>query len=511
MDIELGFALFICWSDDEQEKFHRLGKFSNFNGKPFFLMFMDHTIQFEVNYTVFCEEISSNFTINVKTFDSSVMKVRQQTSYPVSCKDGSKVFIQNINDSSAPLYSYSTSRKDDEYAHALSVSGKINLHLYGELIGRTFIGFDLIDLHEEQPEVNTTSFSGKVFPVTVIRKLKIWDTLFRALIYFFMIFVTLAFGCKLDLDVVKENLKRPIAPGIGFLCQYLLMPMIAYAIAKLVTTYSLAVSLGIFLCGCCPGGGVSNIYTHLLDGDLSLSITMTTISTIAALGMLPLWVYTLGQQFIDESANVHIPYINIFTTLLILVIPIFVGIFIKYKLPKVKRFLMKVITPVTVVTITFLLSVGIYTNLYIFKLFNPRIIFAGCLLPYIGYILSGLACLIFRQEWTKTKTIAIETGIQNVGIAMLLMMVAFPPPDGELAAIAPIASGVMTPLPLFVITIIYMIYKRCNKHKYKEVSKENEDTTKRGDIALEVNGKEEKMNGHRKESHVDDQLLSSEA
>lgn len=43
-------------------------------------------------------------------------------------------------------------------------------------------------------------------------------------------------------------------------------------------------ALGIFISGVCPGGGVSNIYSHLLDGDLSLSITMTTISTIAALG-----------------------------------------------------------------------------------------------------------------------------------------------------------------------------------------------------------------------------------
>ena len=47
-----------------------------------------------------------------------------------------------------------------------------------------------------------------------------------------------------------------------------------------------AVSLGIFVAGCCPGGGQSNMYSYLLKGDLSLSITMTTISTIAALGKL---------------------------------------------------------------------------------------------------------------------------------------------------------------------------------------------------------------------------------
>ena len=63
------------------------------------------------------------------------------------------------------------------------------------------------------------------------------------------------------------------------------MFQIAYGIAKVVTSDPLA-SLGIFVAGICPGGGASNIYSYLLDGDLSLSITMTTISTILSLGKL---------------------------------------------------------------------------------------------------------------------------------------------------------------------------------------------------------------------------------
>ena len=58
---------------------------------------------------------------------------------------------------------------------------------------------------------------------------------------------------------------------------------IAFAVGKLVIEQS-TVSLGIFVAGCCPGGGGSNMYSYLLKGDLSLSITMTTISTVAALG-----------------------------------------------------------------------------------------------------------------------------------------------------------------------------------------------------------------------------------
>ena len=57
-------------------------------------------------------------------------------------------------------------------------------------------------------------------------------------------------------------------------------------LAKTLTLGDPAVSLGIFACGVCPGGGVSNMYSYLLDGDVSLSVTMTAISSLAALGEL---------------------------------------------------------------------------------------------------------------------------------------------------------------------------------------------------------------------------------
>jgi predicted Na+-dependent transporter len=230
---------------------------------------------------------------------------------------------------------------------------------------------------------------------------------------------------------------------------------------------------------------------------LFYSYFSATINTCLVTGMMPLWIYTLGRVFtdnLDGETKVNIPFFNIFTTLLILILPLLVGIFVKYKLPRLTKILMKIITPVTVLTIVVLISVGIYTNLFIFEFFEPKVILVGSLLPYCGYVLSGVICLILRQSWTKVKTIVIETGIQNQGIAILLMFTAFPPPDGEIAAVAPIASGVMTPLPLFVLTIIYLIYKRCNKEKYENVSKD--DVTKQDDVALSVqNGNKATLNG----------------
>ncbi len=124
----------------------------------------------------------------------------------------------------------------------------------------------------------------------------------------------------------------------------------------------------------------------------------------------------------------------------------------------------KVIKPVTIVTIVVLISVGIY------RLFKPTTILAGCMLPYIGYVVGGVVALICRQPWYRVKTIAIETGIQNVLVAYLILLTALPSPDGDLAAVGPAASACMTPLPLFAIAIGYTIYLKCTNQTYAQVA-----------------------------------------
>ncbi|XP_052063227.1 ileal sodium/bile acid cotransporter-like isoform X3 [Mytilus californianus] len=426
------------------------------------------------NYTVQCGDETLKYVIRAKADDAKMVNVKTNDVI-IDCRNRRLVLMPlvSLTNGSVVGPSYSVGDKVQKQKENYFVQGTHTLYTNSDLLGRTFITFNLYSYNDLELQHNITEDMVDVtkVPVIILRLMRPIDTAFRVIIYVFMIFVTLAFGAKLDLEVVKENIKRPLAPCIGLGCQFIIMPMLGYAIAKLVTADRPDVALGIFVAACCPGGGASNIYSYLLGGDLSLSITMTALSSIMALGMMPMWLYTLGQQFIDGTLQV--PFLDIFTTLLILIVPLFVGVFLQKKLPKITKVIIKVIRPVTVVCIILLLSVGIYSNLYIFKLFKPKIVLAGCLLPYFGYLLGGLISFIFRLPWERVKTVAIETGMQNTGIATILMMYAFPPPDGFIAAVAPIASAVMTPLPLFLITVPYLIYKRCNKDKYDSVPNEN--------------------------------------
>ncbi|CAH1780564.1 unnamed protein product [Owenia fusiformis] len=305
------------------------------------------------------------------------------------------------------------------------------------------------------------------FDISVVREVRILDTAFTVAINVLVIASYLSMGCKVEVPVIKEVLKKPIAPTIGFLSQYGFMPLIAFSVAKLLKIDN-NLALGFFAMGVAPGGGMSNVYTYLLDGDLSLSVTMTLISTLASLGMIPFWIYTLGRQFVDEDQGVGIPFANIMITLAIIVIPTLVGMFISYKKPKWAKLISKIIKPLFIFVIIFAFSVGIYANLYIFSFFTFKIILAGCLLPYCGFIIGGLMGLVSRQPRNRILTIAMETGIQNTGVPVLMMRFSLMNPDSDLALIGPIAATIFTPIPLWIAIVVYEVYKRCCKKDTKE-------------------------------------------
>lgn len=214
--------------------------------------------------------------------------------------------------------------------------------------------------------------------------------------------------------------------------------------------------------------------------------------------MLPFWLYTLGRVFIDDDLN--IPFEMVAVSLSVLILPLVGGIFLKQKFPKAADRLQKLLKPVIVIMALILIIVGVLANLYIFRLFKPSIIAAACLLPYVGYICGGVVAAIFRQPWKKIKTISIETGMQNTSIAYILLINSFPAPSGDIAAVAPVASAVMTPLPPFLVTVCYLSFqyfkkRRGNKaEKYKCNNDEEAVTTDGADETLmtEMTSTEEK-------------------
>lgn len=122
--------------------------------------------------------------------------------------------------------------------------------------------------------------------------------------------IMFSLGCSVELRKLWSHIRRPWGIAVGLLCQFGLMPLIAYLLA-LSFSLTTAQAIAVLIMGCCPGGASSNILTFWVDGDMDLSISMTTCSTVAALGMMPLCLYLYTLSWNYEKNYFTIPYQNI--------------------------------------------------------------------------------------------------------------------------------------------------------------------------------------------------------
>jgi sodium/bile acid cotransporter 3/5 len=282
--------------------------------------------------------------------------------------------------------------------------------------------------------------------------------IFIGVLTILVIIANLLMGCKLQLDVVWQVIKKPIAPLIGIMCQFVFMPLFSYGLARLIFTGRgmLIMGLGLFTTGCSPGGGASNFWTLLLDGNIDLSVTMTFLSTLCAIGTMPFWMFFLGQYFLSESAGeIVIPYKNIMISLTVLILPLLIGVAIRQFLPKAATVMLKALRPFLVLIILFICVFGTYANLYMLRLMSWQVLLASLVVPWAG-MLFGLGTAIFaRQERNNIVAIAVETGVQNTGIAIMLLKMSFGQPDADLSSVVPVVVAVFTPVPLLMALICH--------------------------------------------------------
>jgi sodium/bile acid cotransporter 3/5 len=247
------------------------------------------------------------------------------------------------------------------------------------------------------------------------------------------------FGCALDLGVMKEVLRRPVGPAIGFLSQFLFMPLCAFLLGYVFPSSSPEMRLGLFVTGTSPGGGASNIWTVMFGGNLDLSVTMTAVSTFSAFFMMPLWVFLLGEVIIADT-QIVIPYFKITTYGVMLVVPLLIGVSVRRCLPKVADFMVKVMRPVSFLLIIFILVCGVWSQFFMIKLITWQIALVGFALPWFGFGFGCLLSQLCKRERKDILAIAIETGIQNTGMSIFMLWFTLDHPAGDLAAVVPVVS-----------------------------------------------------------------------
>lgn len=226
--------------------------------------------------------------------------------------------------------------------------------------------------------------------------------------------IMFSMGLTLTTKDFKILAQRPLDICIGAAAQYLIMPFLAWGISQSLQLPD-AIALGLILVGCCPGGVSSNIMSYLCGGDVAFSVGMTTVSTLLSPVMTPLMV-----AFLASGTKITIEGLPMFVSIVeTVILPIAVGFFLNYVWGKKKAFqeLQKVMPGIAVLGLACVVG-GVISSQGANFFTSGVVIFAAVLLHNgLGYLLGYGAGKMTGMNTAKKRTISIEVGMQNAGLA----------------------------------------------------------------------------------------------
>ncbi|XP_029453314.1 sodium/bile acid cotransporter-like [Rhinatrema bivittatum] len=208
--------------------------------------------------------------------------------------------------------------------------------------------------------------------------------------------VMMSLGCTMEIPKIKAHFIKPKGVGIAVIAQYGIMPLTAFALANLFQLSPIE-SLAVLICGCCPGGNLSNILSLALKGDMNLSIVMTTCSTSLAFGMMPLLLYLYSMALDQGNIQNMVPYKGIFFSLIMTLVPCAIGIYLNEKRPQYSQYVIKFgMTIMIISSIAIMILSAIYIGSTIFSILSPALVGTAALMPWIGYLLGYTLSTMFK-------------------------------------------------------------------------------------------------------------------
>lgn len=231
--------------------------------------------------------------------------------------------------------------------------------------------------------------------------------------------VMFGMGLTLKPGDFKPVLMRPKDIIIGEFAQFIVMPLVAWILCRILDLPA-ELALGVILVGCCPGGTASNVICYLANGDIALSVAMTGVSTLLAPLVTPALVYLLA----GEEVNVDV--IGMFLSIVeVVIVPILLGFVANRYLG---RFTEKV-TPLLplVSTIAIALIIGIVVSHNSANILSCSLLVGVAVILHniLGLALGYLAGRMMGLPHSKRTAIAIEVGMQNSGLATSLAATHF--------------------------------------------------------------------------------------
>jgi bile acid transporter len=268
-----------------------------------------------------------------------------------------------------------------------------------------------------------------------------------------MMVIMLGMGASLTFRDFLIAFKKPKGVLVGILCQYGIMPFLGYLLAVLLGLPP-ALAVGLILMGCMPGGTTSNIFTYFSKGALALSIMMTSVSTLVAVAAVPSLI-AFYSKLAGVTGEFAIPASNVAQVLVVLLVPTIIGMILRKTNPNIGASIELIGSMLGVFVIIFLMVSWIPRNYQLLLTTPWYVFFASIGLGLIGMLLGYWLSRLLKQDSNRSRTISLETGIQNGPLAVLIVTLTFKDEMQQQVLLIPVLYSLFIVLTSSAITVWY--------------------------------------------------------
>ena len=261
--------------------------------------------------------------------------------------------------------------------------------------------------------------------------------------------IMLGLGLELTINDFKRVIQKPKDFTIGFVCQIILLPLIAFSLIKFLNT-PIEIAIGVMIIASAPGGVTSNVLTKFANGDVALSISLTAIISLISVISVPFIVFTSIKLLNYDSVSENLSILSIAVKMfLVVTLPVIIGMFIRKFAKNFIDAKVKLIQNISVILFIVALFGAIYQELdnveSYFAQAGKVTLILNILMMFLGYMMAKF----FASGVPQKKCIALETGLQNGTLAIFVATQLF----DETIFVIPSATYALI---MFVTSIIFV-------------------------------------------------------
>ena len=228
-------------------------------------------------------------------------------------------------------------------------------------------------------------------------------------------------GLELRPNDFKRVAKHPKAVFLALFCQLVILVSIAFVICKLLALPPL-LAVGVMLLAASPGGPTANLFSYLYKGDIALNITLTAINSVIAAFTLPFIVNLSIQHFINDGQQLGLQFSKVIQVFLIIIVPVCLGMLVRYFSPNVADKLHKPVRTFAVVFLILIIIGAVAKERNSILEYIMQVGLATSLFCIASLLIGYFIPRIFGISSTQARACAFEIGIHNSTLAMTIAL-----------------------------------------------------------------------------------------